>query len=153
MADIIDKNRKNLRICRKCRRMFEYMNIGYGLCPECTKLDNKIFQKVKDYLMDHNTATARQISMALDISEHTIYQYLRDGRIEIPENSPIFIKCENCHADIRYGRYCPECVVKMKKELNKGTIAIDLYEVGERPKSNDSAVMHTYEGKKDKKKR
>ncbi|MDD5948530.1 MAG: MerR family transcriptional regulator [Lachnospiraceae bacterium] len=145
MAKIADRNQKNLRVCRKCRRFFEYQNIGYGLCPDCTRIDNENFEKVKDYLIDHGAATAQEISNALDISEIVIYQYLRDGRIEIPDNSPIYIKCELCHADIRYGKYCPECAMKMKKELNKGTTTIDIYEVGEKPKNRLSGKMHIYE--------
>ena len=103
-----------------------------------------IFQKVKDYIVEHGTATAEEISKEVGVSEGTILQYLRDGRIEIPENSPIFIKCEKCHCDIRYGRYCQECASKMKGELKKGTAAIDLYEVGEKPTIHTAARMHTY---------
>lgn len=147
MAKIVDGANKNLRACRRCRRFFEYMNIGYGLCPSCAKLDNEVFQRVKDYLLEHQTATAQEISDAVGVSKSAIYQYLRDGRIEIPENSPIFIKCEMCREDIRYGRFCPECAVKAQKELNKGTAIIDIYEIGERPKHKETAKMHTYKGR------
>lgn len=145
MAKLVDKYNKNVRVCRRCGRFFEYHNIGYGLCPSCTQIDNEIFQRVKDYLVDHGTATAPQISEALEISESTIYRYLRDGRIEIPENSPIYIKCEICHGDIRYGRYCPDCAINVKKELNKGIAVIDRYEIGEKPKNKTVGKMHTYE--------
>lgn len=147
MAKIVDGTNKNLRACRRCRRLFEYMNIGYGLCPGCAKIDNEAFRKVKDYLMENQTATAQQISAAVGVSVGAIYQYLRDGRIEIPENSPIYIKCEMCHGDIRYGRFCPECAVKAQKELNKGTAIIDIYEIGEKPKHKETGKMHTYKGR------
>ena len=143
MEKVVDRKNRNMRVCKRCGRFFEYHNIGYGYCPECTKIDNENFQKVKEYIMDHGTATAEQISKALGVSETSIFRYLREGRVEIPENSPVFIKCELCHADIRYGRYCQECAEKMRRELQKGTRMIDLYEIGERP--SGSAVMHTYD--------
>ena len=148
MAKMVKGMSSKTRVCRMCGKFFEYVNIGYGLCPSCTEIDNHTFYKVKDYLRENGTATAKEISEAVNVSETTIYQYLREGRVEIPENSPIYIKCELCHAEIRYGKYCRECAVNMSQEMKKGAMVIDMYEVGERPNAKNSGKMYTYQKQK-----
>lgn len=150
MAKAVEGASKNTRVCRMCGRLFEYRNIGYGLCPPCTEVDNYTFQRVKEYLHEHGTATAQEVSAAVDVSETTIYQYLRDGRVEIPENSPIYIKCEMCRTDIRYGRYCQECANKLRKEMQTSSVVVDIYEIGERPGAKMSGRMYTYESHRKK---
>lgn len=143
MAEHIKGLAENMRACKKCGRFFKYVNIGYGLCPDCTKIDNAQFEKVKAYMYEHGQANAIEISEATGISERQIMQYLRDGRVEIPSNSPIFIKCEMCHTDIRYGRFCPECALKLQKtSQDMKRFTVDMYEVGETPKKNKSGKMH-----------
>lgn len=34
---------------------------------------------------------------------------LKEGKLEIPSNSDIFIKCKICGCDIRYGELCNKC--------------------------------------------
>lgn len=151
MSALEEAKKKRMRTCRKCGRFFEYMNVGYGLCPTCTIVDDITFKKVKEYIREQGTATAEEVAKALDISESTILQYLKDGRIEIPEGSPIFIKCELCGADIRYGKYCQDCVTKLKKDLKGSAVNIDLYEVGEKAGGKKAAKMHIYDKEKNKK--
>jgi len=117
-------------VCIKCRRLFNYPGFGTKYCPDCMKEDEKLRQKVKDFLYENGAANMYEISQATGVSEHMIRQYLRDGMLEIPENSPIFIKCEKCGCDIRYGRWCPECAAQMSAELKGCYIG-----VGEKPKS------------------
>lgn len=128
-------NKKDeIRNCKRCGQVFHYYGYGYGYCERCTKIDDEVFHKVKDYIWTHKNATVIEVSSALGVSERQIYQYLRDSRLEVPEDSPIFLKCEICSTDIRYGRYCPECAVKMNKDLSSNVRA-DVFEVGEKPKS------------------
>ena len=68
-------------------------------------------------------------------------QYLREGRLEIPENSPIYIKCESCRCDIRSGRYCKECAAKLSKDL-EGAMRMDEYEIGEVPKMKQGKMHY-----------
>ena len=66
---------------------------------------------------------------------------MREGRVEIPDGSGIYIKCEKCGTDIRYGRYCPDCIKKLSNDLNK---AMWNPNVGEKPtvKSEMTGKMH-----------
>lgn len=110
------------KMCVRCKRMFTYLGYGHFYCPTCRKADEEDFKKVKDYIFKNGTAPALEVSENTGISLERINQYLREGRLEIPENSPIFIKCEMCSADIRSGRLCPDCAGKlthaMREEMN-----------------------------------
>lgn len=74
---------------------------------------------------------------------------LRQGRIEIPDGSDTYIKCQKCGTDIRYGRYCPDCMLKIAKSVN-GVMWME--DVGEKPTHKGGEEMH-YLDKMRKKKR
>lgn len=119
-------------ICARCNKMFMYPGFGLRYCPTCKKFDEEDFDKVRDYIYAHGTATMLEIEDKTGVANKRINQYLREGRLEIPNNSPIFIKCDVCRTDIRSGRYCKACASKLSKDLQGG-----LYkelEVGEEPK-------------------
>ena len=116
-------------VCRKCKRLFTYPGFGSKYCPDCRKIDEENRDKVKEYLREHGTANMVEISENTGVSTHDINQYLRDGMLEIPEGSPIYIKCEKCGCDIRSGRWCPECAATLSKELKGMFVGI-----GEKPR-------------------
>ena len=96
---------------------------------------------MRSYLEEHGPQTAMVISNETGVPVNVIDNFLRQGRIEIPDGSPVYIKCQSCGADIRYGRYCPDCMVRMTKELGKAML---MSEVGEKPtnKPDMSGKMH-----------
>jgi len=127
--------------CKRCRKWFK--NYGYNpiLCPSCMSLDSSDFDKVRLYLYENATATATELSENTGVSVAQIEGYLKNGRLEIPKNSPIFIKCERCRTDIRSGRFCSDCSVSlsnaMRMELN-----FDESQIGEKPKKKVKDKMH-----------
>lgn len=139
--------KEEIRTCKFCGTMFRYYGFGYGYCERCTPIDNELFHRVKDYIWAHGKVTMAQVSDATGVSIKQITQYLRDGRLEIPEDSEIFIRCELCGTDIRYGRYCQECATRSSKKL-KSALKVDLFEIGEKPKKM-KGKMH-YMGKDEK---
>ena len=117
-------------VCEHCHRLFNYPGFGAMYCPMCKTEDEKTRRKIKDWLDEHGTASMYEISAATGVSERLIRQYLRDGMLEIPNNSPVFIKCEKCGCDIRSGRWCPECAAKLSSDL-RGCYA----GIGDKPKN------------------
>lgn len=59
----------------------------------------------------------------LDVSKVTgiravrIKSFLRDGRIVIANNSIVFLKCEVCGTNIKFGRICRQCMNTLSIEL------------------------------------
>lgn len=118
-------------ICQKCGGKYRYKSLGVYECNDCGNIELDDYGKVRTYLDEQGMAPAVVISTATGVPVHVIEEYLKDGKLEIPEGSEIYIKCENCGTEIRYGRYCPACASKLAKEL-KGTI--HLGNIGEVPK-------------------
>lgn len=136
---------KNLEVslCKRCGRLFKMDVYESELCPNCLKIDEDDFEKVREYLYEHNTATAIEISEQTDVDITQIERYLKNGRLEIPENSPIFIKCEMCGADIRSGRLCSACSIKMSN-ATRIQMHITDSQIGETPKKSKDKSSKMY---------
>ena len=119
-----------VEVCKNCRRLFKYYGFGSKYCPECAEIDRKQRDKVREYIRKNGPDNKYEISLATGIPETEIDQYLRDGMLEIPEDSAVFIKCESCGCDIRSGRWCSECAARMSKGEKAVYIA-----TGEKPKT------------------
>lgn len=121
------------KCCQRCGRIFHYSGFGHIYCDLCREVDTKEFETVKDYLYSHPLATMLEVEDNTGVIMKKISNYLREGRLEIPEGSPIFIKCELCKAEIRYGRVCPTCAEHLTA-ATKQKMDFDEYQVGEMPK-------------------
>jgi len=98
----------NVRNCRGCGRIFNYVS-GPFLCLKCREeMENK-FQEVKEFIRQNPGVGINEVSVACEVSTSQIQQWLREERLEVTENSPIFLMCEGCGANIRCGKYCDKC--------------------------------------------
>lgn len=102
----------NVRNCRNCGQIFNYVT-GAPLCQICRARLEEKFQEVKKYIMEHRGVGIAQVSEACDVERSQIQQWLREERLEVTEDSAIFLNCEKCGAHIRSGRYCDRCRVEV----------------------------------------
>lgn len=107
----------NVRNCRKCGNLFNYVS-GPPICMACREAMEEKFQEVKAYIRDNAHASIPQVSEACDVSTNQIHQWLREERLELSEGSGISLTCENCGAPIMTGRFCGKCKNSMANELN-----------------------------------
>jgi len=126
--------------CRRCGKMFVYSGVGKYLCPSCQAEDDAEFETVKEYIYDNLSATIMQVSKATGVKVSRIKSYLKDGRLIIPDSSAVFINCEICGTEIKYGRVCKSCADSLSNELKK-EMGLEEYQVGEKPKTNEPAKM------------
>lgn len=117
--------------CKKCGGVTVYTYSGTYQCEACGHEEKDDFGKVKDYIEKNGPSPAIVISTATGVKLGIIEEFLKTGRVEIPDGSPIYIKCENCRTDIRYGRLCPECARALTGDLKKVFFNEN---VGEKPK-------------------
>lgn len=124
--------------CSKCGGEVEFRGHGEYRCKVCGNVETDDFGKVKKYLNENGPTPALIIAENTGVGIDRINQFLKQGRVEIPENSEVYIRCEKCGTEIRFGRFCPACASKLSKDL-KG-----VFEVGEVPKrkSNSDGKMH-----------
>lgn len=131
------ENFTTTKSCIHCKHLFSYIGFGPMLCEACKSVDEDNFCRVSDYIVAHARATALEVSDHTGVSVKTIDRYLKEGRLEIPDDSPIFIKCEICGQDIKCGKYCPGCAQTLGRSF-KGIMC----EVGEVPKKRPTGAMH-----------
>lgn len=117
-------------VCEACGGKLFYVGSGSYECNSCGLKVYDDFGKVKHYLEEHGPTPAIILSEATGVDLEIIEMFLKQGRVEIPENSPYYISCEKCGCSIRYGRFCPPCV----KELSGGIRAMLIQDMGEKPK-------------------
>lgn len=128
-------NDKALCTCSRCRRLFSYSGIGFKICQGCKEIDDKEFNAVKEYIYANETATIKDTTAATGVKISRIRAYLRDGRLIIPDHSPIFLNCEKCGASIKYGRFCKGCADSLTNEIKK-ELHFEEYQVGEKPQKS-----------------
>ena len=108
-----------VRNCRNCGRLFNYIGGGFNICPACREETEKKFQETKEYIRENPRATIQEISENNNVPTNQIRQWIREERLQFTDDSPIGIECENCGATIRTGRFCENCKNNMANALSK----------------------------------
>ncbi len=106
----------DVRTCRGCRRIFNYVS-GPMLCPACRQALEEKFQEVKKYIEEHGRATLPQIAEACDVDVQQIRQWLREERLELASDAGFVLECESCGTPIRSGRFCDKCRTSMANNM------------------------------------
>ncbi len=105
-----------IKYCRDCHKMFQYVT-GPVLCPICKQREEEEFDKVRNFLRDFPGANMREVSENTEVHPNKISRWLREGRLEVSEDSPVALNCEKCGVRIRSGRFCMECSKGLAKEM------------------------------------
>lgn len=132
---------ENIKICTLCNCHMDYIYGEMFQCPSCGRKERTDFGKVREFLEIAGPQPAVIIAENTGVSLKVIDKFLRQGRIEIPDGSSVYIRCQSCGTDIRYGRFCPDCMLRLSKSISQAMLAP---EVGEKPRTK-SGKMHTLE--------
>ncbi|NLM74462.1 MAG: flagellar operon protein YvyF [Clostridiaceae bacterium] len=105
-----------VRNCRRCKKIFMFVT-GPQLCDACKKLEEEEFERVRSFLKEFPGATIQEVARETEVPTQQIYKYLKEGRLEVAENSPIALQCENCGVRVKSGRFCINCSKKLANEM------------------------------------
>ena len=108
----------NVRNCRICGKIFNYLS-GAPVCPACKESMEAKFQEVKDYIREHKGVGITEVAEACDVEPAQIRQWLKEDRLEVTEDSAVFLNCESCGAPIRSGKFCEKCKQNMSKGFSE----------------------------------
>lgn len=147
---LLDLSRMNMpTYCEQCGGVMIFKGVGEYKCEDCGFLDYDDYGKARNYLEKHPGATSAEVSMATGVSQKALRDMLREERLEIAANSSVFLRCEICGTDIRYGRFCKRCETSYHREIEEKARAdrnLQLSGFGtERPKGEDGAKRFTRE--------
>lgn len=106
----------NIRNCRVCGRIFNYVS-GPSTCQVCRESLEAKFQEVKEYIRAHKGVGISEVAEACDVEAAQIRQWLKDERLEVTEDSAMYLTCESCGAPIRCGRFCENCKNNMTQNF------------------------------------
>jgi len=132
--------------CSKCKGRLRYVGGGRYECFDCGNEEIDDFGKVKEYVDANGPKPAIIIEENTGVPADIINGMLREGRLEIPEGSLVYINCEICGCAIRFGRYCPDCIRSRTNSLKN---VFFNPEVGEKPTSppkHQDGKMHFFGG-------
>ena len=105
----------NVRNCRKCGKMFNYLS-GPITCPQCREALEDKFKEVKKYVQDHAGCGIHEVARECEVDVQQIQQWLREERLQFSEDSMVQLSCESCGTTIHSGRFCEKC----KNEMANG---------------------------------
>jgi len=105
------------QVCSECGGVMVFKGVGEYQCEDCKRVDYDDYGKVRRFIELHPGANAAQIEHEVGVSQKTIRKLLKEGRIEIAENSAAFLRCEICGKQIRSGELCPECEVTVHRNM------------------------------------
>ncbi|NLJ85720.1 MAG: MerR family transcriptional regulator [Firmicutes bacterium] len=108
-----------LRNCSNCGTLFNAINPNMRLCAQCEEDEQERFDRVKEYLKEHATATVIEITKATGVERKEIFEWVRSGRIEIAGIEGLGIQCESCGTAITSGRFCVQCAVRMQQDAKR----------------------------------
>lgn len=123
--------------CRRCRKIFMY-STGPQICDACRKLEDEEFEKVRIFVRDFPGATVQEVSSETEVPIQLIYRFLKEGRLEVSESSPIALQCENCGIRIKSGRFCITCSKRLANDMmSAGRTLRDNYSKSDETGSKD----------------
>lgn len=129
----------DVRPCRNCKRLFNYLS-GTPICPSCQDKLEKKFREVKAYINEHPSAGIKDISEDVDVTTKQLKTWIREERLKFADDSPVGIECMNCGKTIKFGKYCEACKGKMISNLSKAVVRPQQDE-GRKPLSSNGNKM------------
>lgn len=106
-------------VCEKCRGAMIFKGVGEYACEDCGAVEYDDYGIVRNYIEKHQKATMAYIAERTGVSQKSIRQMLKEGRLEIAPDSRAFIQCEMCGKDIRWGTLCEHCEKVYHKNLEE----------------------------------
>lgn len=105
--------------CQRCGRL--YVRNVRGICEECRKEEDKLFDKVYQFIRkrENRQATIVEVVEATGVPEETIMRFVKEGRLRTTQFPNLGYRCEKCGTMIQHGKLCKKCTQTLQTELKK----------------------------------
>ncbi len=98
-------------------------------------------ETVRRHIKDNGDQTLEEVAEATEVSVKKILKYIKEGRIEVSDNSSMSYECESCGKPIYKGRYCSICAKKIQNKFSNS-----FAKPSEQP-SKPKSVMYSQQNK------
>lgn len=107
--------------CAKCNKVFQKMDAS-PLCSACMDATKSHAEHVTDFVWSHPGLTLEEVAKQCGLSVKDMEEMLFSGRLG-RASAHVMFKCQSCHlkmsAQLRKGRFCPECAAKIESKVNQ----------------------------------
>lgn len=105
--------------CSICGQL--YIRNLRGICDACRKEEDKLFDKVYQFIKrrENRTANISEIVEATGVHEDTIMRFVKEGRLHTTQFPNIGYRCEKCGTIIQKGKLCVKCASSFNSELKQ----------------------------------
>ncbi|WP_216830371.1 TIGR03826 family flagellar region protein [Alkalihalobacterium elongatum] len=107
----------SLENCPRCGGLF--VKALRTICDKCHREIDAMFQTVYTFIRkrDNRKATLQEVVAATGVKEEYIFQFIREGRLQLAHYPNLAYPCDMCGAMIREGKICPSCRTSMNKDI------------------------------------
>lgn len=102
--------------CRVCGVIM--VKLVRDICPKCFLEEEKVFQKVRDFLRANNGASLEDIAKHTACKIEQVEAFVRSGRLERIGVKKVPHPCQLCQTTIYEGVVCQECKKTLKEQVN-----------------------------------
>ena len=106
-----------VKSCKRCKKLFNYIGRMTPVCPICMKEMEEKFEACRKYIKENPGANIQKVSEETGVSMKMIKQWGREERLTFAEGTLVGIECEACGANILTGRFCANCKTRLTTDL------------------------------------
>ena len=107
--------------CPFCGKLFAQLG-NTEVCPNCLQELEELEHEIVEFVRDHPDSKIHDICEATGAKESIIKKMIKEGRF-IQTGIEISYPCEKCGAPIVTGKYCGECLQKMREAVQEQNAA------------------------------
>lgn len=107
----------DVRNCRGCGKLFNYLGGGNYLCASCNAALEEKFQVAKTFIRENANVGIAEVAAHAEVRPQQVEKWIREERLVFSSDSSVGIDCEGCGRMIKSGRFCDSCKNSMANKL------------------------------------
>jgi flagellar operon protein (TIGR03826 family) len=141
---------KDVANCPKCGKIF--VKALRAICQPCFKDQEDQYDKVSTFMRkkQNRMASVQEVHEKTGVGLTMIYQFVREGRLQIKMFPNLGYPCESCGETIKEGRLCAPCTDNITNGLEKLQIEKEFEERKEAERRAERSRVSAYHSLNDR---
>jgi flagellar operon protein (TIGR03826 family) len=105
--------------CSSCGKVF--VMTTFDTCPTCRREIEEKFEMVWRFIRQkaNRESTVLEVHEATGVEEKLIFQWIKEGRLQVKDFVNLTYPCKNCGEPIQGGTWCRACSTKLLKDVEE----------------------------------